>query len=153
MRRLLLWAPPVAYMALIFYSSAQPDPAPRLTALVWDKVLHFSGYALLAVLFCRALRGERIALYAAAILAVVLTSVYGATDEWHQAFTPNRTSDVHDWIADSTGAVLGAAVYALAAVSMASRRLRRLPRSPLDRSSRPPAPDAPSRRPSAAADR
>ena len=53
-------------MALIFYSSSLSDPAPEVTSLIWDKVLHSAGYALLAILFCRALRGERIEVRAGA---------------------------------------------------------------------------------------
>ncbi len=128
MRRLLLWGPPLAFMALIFYSSAQPDPAPRITAVVWDKLLHASGYTVLAVLLCRALRGERMTVGLAACIAAILTSAYGASDEWHQSFTPMRSSDFKDWTADTVGAAMGAAVYALAGINTASRQLRRLRR-------------------------
>lgn len=114
MRRFLLWAPPVAYMLLIFYSSSQSDPAPVLTRAVWDKLLHTGGYALLAILFCRALRGEGLTLVATVLAAIVLTSIYGASDEWHQAFTPMRSSDIHDWIADTTGAIAGAFLFVIA---------------------------------------
>jgi VanZ family protein len=47
------------------------------------------------------------------MLALISTSVYGATDEWHQAFVPLRTSDVRDWIADTTGGALAILLYAL----------------------------------------
>ena len=121
MRRFLLWAPPVLYMAFIFYSSSQSDPMPALTQVVWDKLLHCAGYSLLALLFCRALRGEGFTTATTALVAVLPTSLYGASDEWHQAFTPLRSSDVQDWLADTTGGLVGAATFAAAARLMAVR--------------------------------
>lgn len=43
--------------------------------------------------------------------ALLLASVYGASDEWHQAFVPLRDSDVRDWVADSLGGTIGSALY------------------------------------------
>jgi len=34
--------------------------------------------------------------------------VYGATDEFHQYFVPNRSAEVQDWLADIFGAVIAA---------------------------------------------
>jgi VanZ family protein len=42
------------------------------------------------------------------VLAIVAASIYGITDEVHQAFVPLRESSWKDWLADSTGAVMGA---------------------------------------------
>lgn len=41
------------------------------------------------------------------LLALVLGGIYGATDEWHQAFVVGRTPGWGDWIADITGVSLG----------------------------------------------
>jgi VanZ family protein len=109
-----LWLPPLAYMALIFYLSAQPNPLPALTERVWDKAIHTIEYAVLGLLLCRALIGEGLPWAGAAVLAVVLTSAYGSSDEWHQMFTPGRSSDLRDWTADSIGGAVGAAAYAVA---------------------------------------
>jgi len=96
-------------MALIFYLSSQSDPAPAVTSLIWDKGLHFGAYAMLGVLFGRALTGEGLDPWIATIGAVMLASAYGASDEVHQMFTPLRQADVRDWIADTAGASVGAA--------------------------------------------
>ena len=108
MRRLVLWGPPVAYMAVIFYVSGLSDPLPTLTKHVWDKLLHAVEYLGLAVLFARALAGEGMAYVAAAILAVVLASAYAATDEYHQSFVPGRSAEVADLVADACGAAAAA---------------------------------------------
>jgi VanZ family protein len=103
-----LWGPVVAYMALIFVLSAQPQPPlpPQLS----DKQGHSIGYLGLAVTVGRALAGGLIAgtSLPTSAAAWAIASAYAATDEWHQSFVPGRSADVHDWYADATGALLGA---------------------------------------------
>ena len=119
MRRALLWGPPIVYMAVIFGFSSQSDPMPYVTQHVWDKLLHLTEYAGLAVLFARAVAGEGLTAASAVVAAIVLTSAYGASDELHQAFVPHRDSDVRDWVADTLGSVVGASAFV--ALSTASR--------------------------------
>ena len=56
----------------------------------------------------------------ALFLAVALASLYGATDEFHQSLVPGRDADVVDWVADTLGAAIGAAL-----ATAAIRALRR----------------------------
>ena len=73
----------------------------------WDKVLHFLMYAMLALLLLRALRSEpRLAGWQTVVGAFALASLYGATDELHQWFTPGRSMDFWDWTADTLGAAV-----------------------------------------------
>ena len=81
---------------------------------VWDKAAHFSAFLAGAVALGIALRWStawtwtRIAIFAA--LAI---SLYGASDEYHQLFTPHRSgADVGDWLADTLGAATGALITA-----------------------------------------
>jgi len=113
-RHALLWIPPVAYMAVIFGFSSASNPIPEVTTRVWDKFLHAIEYSGLAALFVRALAGEGLAWLAALLVAVMLTMGYAASDEYHQGFVPARSTDVRDWVADSIGAVVGAALYTIA---------------------------------------
>jgi VanZ family protein len=99
-------------MAAIFHLSSQSQPLPELTAHVWDKLLHATEYSLLAALLCRAFRGEGLGWLRAILLAVVCTSAYGVSDEWHQMFVPMRDSDIRDWLADTIGSGVGAVLYA-----------------------------------------
>jgi len=122
LERLWLWGPPLAYMVLIFHLSSESDPLPELTAHVWDKILHTVEYGALGVLLCRACAGEGIPLAAAGCLALIGTSLYGGSDEWHQLFTPGRSSDVRDWMADTTGGLLGIVGYLLLRVRVAFER-------------------------------
>ena len=100
-------------MAVIFHLSSQPDPLPAVTERVWDKALHLGAYAGLGLLFVRAFVGEGAGWIAAAMLAFAATSAYGASDEWHQLFTPGRQASVDDWITDTLGGAIGIATLAL----------------------------------------
>jgi VanZ family protein len=120
--RLALATAAVLYAALIYWLSSLGNPLPFIHT--WfpgeDKVLHASGYALLGALLASALIGL-VRPGRALLLAVVLASLYGVTDEWHQSFVPGRTSDPLDWTADTVGA-LGGAALAIALVASLRRR-------------------------------
>jgi VanZ family protein len=113
LRPWVLWGPVVLYALLIFHFSAESNPLPGLTSLVWDKALHTTEYAGFALLICRALRGEGLRWWRSVTLAVILAGVYAATDEWHQFFVPQRDADVADWAADVIGAAAGSSLYRL----------------------------------------
>jgi VanZ family protein len=110
---LLYWAPVLVYAAAIFYFSSLSKPDEELPTFVRDlsdKLLHFVEYGILGGLWYRAFRwasGPRIAT-SAVLLAVMAGSIYGMTDEVHQAFVPMRETSVLDWIADTVGSLIGA---------------------------------------------
>ena len=103
-----LWAPVVAYMALIVVLSSRPEPP--LPSQLSDKQGHSIGYMGLAVTIGRALAGGTAsgATLRAAAGAWVIATAYAASDEWHQSFVPGRSADVADWFADTAGALAGA---------------------------------------------
>ena len=109
---LILWLPVLAYMAVIFYVSSQPDIAEVATNLVSDKILHALEYAVLAVLVARAFAGglPRRIPGRVIVSATLITVAFGASDEFHQYFVPGRHADPTDLLADSAGALAGAAV-------------------------------------------
>jgi VanZ family protein len=54
-----------------------------------------------------------------ALLAVLATCIFGATDEWHQSFTPGRRAAIDDWALDTASAAL--AVYLLYQLDLRGR--------------------------------
>jgi VanZ family protein len=98
-------------MAVIFYLSNESDPLPELTAAVWDKALHCVEFAGLAVLLGRAFLGEGASHRRAFLAAVVVASLYAASDEIHQVWVEGREPSFADWLAGSIGAIGGAALY------------------------------------------
>lgn len=114
MERFRYWGPVCAYAGLIFYLSSQSHPEDQLPSFIGlfsDKILHAVEYAMLGGLFYRAFRwGTNDAVKPwAGLLAVAAASLYGLSDEIHQAFVPNRESSGLDWLADSVGALVGVA--------------------------------------------
>jgi VanZ family protein len=107
---LWLWAPVIAYMAGIFYASSIPDPP--VPANVSDVSLHEAAYFGLTLLVIRALaRGRWSGVTLTTLAGAWLIAVaYGATDEWHQSFVPNRTSEWRDLGSDAIGAFVATAV-------------------------------------------
>jgi VanZ family protein len=106
-RRLDLWLPPLALMAAIFYFSAQPSLELGLGGLelIGRKLVHFAEYALLCLLWWRAFEpgmGAR----RAALVALIVTSGFAATDELHQSFVEGRHGTPVDWAIDTAGAAL-----------------------------------------------
>ncbi|HEX5473181.1 MAG TPA: VanZ family protein [Vicinamibacterales bacterium] len=114
MTRLWLWGPAVVQMAIIFMASSIPNLS-ALPGGMSDKTGHGIGYAILGALVLRALaRGRwRGVTWRAVLLTILIATVYGITDEFHQAFVPGRTPDVHDVVADATGAALAACAAGL----------------------------------------
>ena len=116
LRRVDLWLPPLLMMAVIFYLSAQPNLDSGLGTIdtVGRKLVHFGEYALLCALWWRAfapgLGGRR-----AALVAFAISSLYAASDEFHQSFVDTRNGSPLDWAIDTAGA--GAAALWLRARS------------------------------------
>lgn len=97
-------------MLAIFLASSQSDP--RLPDGVSDKTGHGVAYGTLGLLATRAFAGGLPATIGSGVAwrAWVLSVGYGATDEFHQSFTPKRTPDAADLVADALGAAAGVAV-------------------------------------------
>jgi VanZ family protein len=111
---LYCWLPLIAWMAAIFVVSAQPTlphaPQGWLDTLL-KKSAHAVEYAILAVLWCRALgQGEKWS-WGRVSLALALTLLYAASDEYHQTFVPNRQGRVSDALVDGAGALVGVLLY------------------------------------------
>ena len=102
-----------------FFGDAQlaPDTLNLLHTLL-RKAAHMSEYAVLALLYLYALRknGARRPMRAALMLSVL----YAATDEFHQAFVPDRGPSPVDVMIDAAGAAIGLALSL--AVSRIARR-------------------------------
>jgi len=78
-----------------------------------DKLLHILAYALLGALFIRAFKTTQIKhhLKLVLILSILLSSLYGVSDEIHQYFVPYRNADLMDILADMLGSIIGVYIY------------------------------------------
>jgi VanZ family protein len=101
------WLPPLAWMGLIFFLSAQPD-LPQVPGLWLDTLLkktgHALGYSILAWLYLRLLRGRFHRATAARAASFSLAVLYALSDEYHQSFVPGRNGTLWDVVVDGVGA-------------------------------------------------
>lgn len=109
------WFPVLFYCLLIFIQSSLPTPKKTPDVPYIDKLLHFAGYALLGGLFLRGFRNSKFKNHDAliSVASILLTGVYGATDELHQYFVPYRSAEISDVFYDFLGGFFGVCAYNL----------------------------------------
>jgi VanZ family protein len=121
-RSLVRWIPALAWMALIFYLSAQQS-LPRLLdtlGALQSLAGHLVEYAVLALLLRWALDGVGVS--NATAWALLLAMVYALTDEFHQYFVPGRKMDPLDLLTDAVGAAVALWLAGIVASRRAVRR-------------------------------
>lgn len=105
MKRAWVW--PFVIMLTVFVVSGRSEVAvPVRVNFRLDLVAHFAVFGALATSWVRLPPLRR-----RPWLAVVVTSVYGALDEWHQSMVPGRYMEVDDWVADTLGAITAVVFY------------------------------------------
>ena len=102
--------PFLLWMVIIFVQSSFPAiELPEVEVISADKIAHMGVYGLLAVLCYISLihltENNTFSLSPFS-WSFVIASLYGATDEIHQYYVPNRSSEIQDWLADVTGIVI-----------------------------------------------
>jgi VanZ family protein len=115
-----LWAPVVVLMAAIFSASSLSDPGLPPGGLS-DKGAHIVAYAALGAALIRALASgqARSMTVRRVLIAAVLATAYGMTDELHQGIVPGRTPELLDLVADAAGGLAGAILFAGIAKALA----------------------------------
>ena len=130
------WLPALVWMGLIFSGSSDrasfsrssriigpivrwlfphvSDEAVHAMVILIRKCAHLAEYAILALLVWRALRKPRKEdarpwLWSEAGLALAVTAVYAASDEFHQLFVAFRQASVWDVLLDTIGGTIGLA--------------------------------------------
>jgi VanZ family protein len=109
----LIWSLIFLYSGTIFYLSSISFPPQPITSKdpLWEfltSLEHVAEYAVLGGLLYIGFRSlDAKTTGKAFILAVLFASLYGASDEIHQYFVPNRYCDIKDLIADAAGGIIG----------------------------------------------
>jgi VanZ family protein len=122
-RALLRAIAPLLLMGVIFYFSAQTSSGDHpWWDVIFRKLGHVTGYALLTTLWWWALRGVTAR---PLLIAVCIAFAYACTDEFHQTFVSGRTGTPVDVAIDSIG-------MAIAALLIRARRPARRDRGRVD---------------------
>jgi len=114
------WLPPLIWAGVILVITSLPGSAVPKVLSPFDKAVHGTVYGLFGVLLAREI-SQVASRWRAVLIAIVVAVAFGAADEWHQKFIPGRSSDVADWRWDSIGAIGGALVWAVWALSRRNR--------------------------------
>jgi VanZ family protein len=101
---------PVFIMLTVILASGQSQVASPGFGFSIDKVAHFAVFGALATSLIRLpffFRAGRTGVVGAWVLA----AGFGVLDEWRQSFTPGRSVEVADGLADALGAAVAIALY------------------------------------------
>lgn len=107
---LWLWLPVVLWMGVIFIGSSigsMPKVGGRTTDAIVHRTAHLIEFAILGWLVLRALSDGRLPDRRTFIIALIVVTVYGASDEFHQRFTPGRSSELSAVLFDAAGGLIG----------------------------------------------
>ena len=103
----------LVWMTTLFYLSHQPTlDTPDLFS-GQDKLFHALAYGVLGFLLLGSRAPEPDGFTELQIRSsILIASLYGISDEFHQYFIPGRSTDVWDWVADTLGAVIAVSLLA-----------------------------------------
>ena len=114
-KKIVHFIPSILIMFLIFFLSSRSSTGiggSRTQQFLIHKTLHIIVYALLSASFYYAFSTSTlVATKYIFILSVILTFLYGITDEIHQTFVPGRGGKFSDTLFDLIGAFLGTYLY------------------------------------------
>ncbi len=104
------WICLILYSAIIYLISDRPIEIKLPKGQHFDKVLHFGAYFVWGSLATLSLWGtwRHWGKVQVIVVATILGSLYGISDEFHQSFVKGRSADFLDFVADSLGALAGA---------------------------------------------
>jgi len=105
-----LWLPVVVWMGVIFIGSSIRD-VPQVGDETLDglahRAAHLLEFAALGALVLRAVSKGRPVSKRAIIITLIVIGLYGASDEFHQRFTPGRSSEGISVLFDVAGGAIG----------------------------------------------
>jgi hypothetical protein len=107
------WVPTIGYCLLIFVLSSISNDVYMPSPFGVDKVVHFVEYGVLGFLLARLITNAQSGFSRVFLLClvVILATLYGISDEVHQAFVPGRNASPWDVAADGLGGLMGAVIY------------------------------------------
>jgi VanZ family protein len=106
--------PFIAFLLAIFIQSSFPAiELPKSEMISVDKIAHMGVFGLLTFLcYVSIIHLQKPNIFTDKPLAwsAIISILYGASDEIHQSFVPNRSSEVQDWAADVLGVIIACVV-------------------------------------------
>ncbi len=122
-----LWLPVLLWMGVIFIGSSIgsfPQVGGDTSDAIVHRTAHLIEFAILGWLVLRALGDGRLPDRRTFIIALIVVTVYGASDEFHQRFTPGRSSELSAVLFDAVGGLIGLWAWQWKSAHHASARQR-----------------------------
>ncbi len=110
-RFLALWLPVIVWLGVIFIGSSigkVPQVGDETLDGLVHRAAHLLEFAVLGALVLRAVSRGRPVSKREIIITLIVVGLYGASDEFHQRFTPGRSSEGIAVLFDVAGGALGA---------------------------------------------
>ncbi|HTP09987.1 MAG TPA: VanZ family protein [Anaerolineae bacterium] len=105
------WLPVIVWMIVIFIGSSIGN-VPRVGGKTTDGIVHRAAhileFAILGALLLRATSKDKPITKREVIVSLIVVALYGASDEFHQRFTPGRSSEGLSVLFDVAGGLIGA---------------------------------------------
>lgn len=101
-------------VAIFVQSSIPGEKIPDFELFSHDKLIHVAIYFVFAVALLHALRHQVRWAYLsehALLCGMLIATLYAISDETHQFFTPNRSSEIWDLNADLLGIALATFIF------------------------------------------
>lgn len=103
--RFMHWLPALLYAGLIFYISSIPSEELAVFGLDMS-LLHIIEFFILSYLIFRAFTKEKMNIRYTLSLAIIISTLYGITDEIHQLYVPGRQFSTIDMAFNFIGSSL-----------------------------------------------
>jgi len=116
MKNILRKIPAILVMITLFMLSTLPGNDPFLNSVhLSDKIEHFIAYFVLGITLCIWVPSKnwlaKPILHS--VLVVILCTLFGISDEYHQKFVPGRSCDLYDLCVDFAGGLTAVSAYFL----------------------------------------
>jgi len=101
------WTPLIIYASLIFFISSQPQQVVEgfLNGIeVKDKIFHIVEFFILSIFIFRLLEFYQVK--HRYIITIIISTMYGVTDEIHQLFVPGKYYSILDIVANFLGSTV-----------------------------------------------
>lgn len=103
-KRYLFSIPLILASITIFIASHQEGvPFDTSIFIFQDKVMHFFAYTIYGYTIQLYLKSLNLAKSKYIMFTIMIGSLFGLSDEFHQYFIPNRSTEFFDWVADTLG--------------------------------------------------
>jgi VanZ family protein len=108
------YAAPIVWMVFIFFLSSRSNFPGHFSQSQYQYIsslAHIFLYIVLTFLIANALMTGKVKFKHALFNALIIAMIYGALDEWHQAFVLGREARLSDWLLDLVGCLVAGNLF------------------------------------------